>query len=139
MPVDAVPAEHDVAGGLHQALAFDHALAVVCVLALAQERLEHRGLCLLELQEQRIVVVAADHQHDPRAGADAADTDDLARRVDVAEALEQVLAIALQRAPVAAVHAARELLDIVAAGEVLDRHDQRRVADDPRLAVDDRR
>ena len=50
-----------------------------------------------------------------------------------------MFAIALQRAPVAADHPARERLDIAAVGEVLDRHDQRRVADDPRLAIDDRR
>jgi hypothetical protein len=87
---DAVPAEHDVAGGLHQALTLDDPLAVACVLALAQEGLKHRGLGLLELQEQWIVVVAADHQHDPRAGADAADPDDLAGRVHVAEALQQL-------------------------------------------------
>src|SRR5450755_4129622 len=55
---DAVPAEHDVAGGLHQPLALDHALTVLCVLALAQKRLEHRRLRLLELQKQRIVNVS---------------------------------------------------------------------------------
>ena len=58
---------------------------------------------------------------------------------DVAKALQQMFAIALQRAPVAADHAPRERFDIAAVGEVLDRHDQRRVADDPRLTVDDRR
>ncbi len=106
---------------------------------MTQKRLEHRRLGLLELQKQRILVVAAEHQDDPGAGADAADTDDLARRVHVAKALEQMFAIALQRAPVATDHASRERFDISAVGEVLDRHDQRRVADDPRLTVDDRR
>ena len=86
-----MPSEHDVAGSLHQALALDDALAVACVLALAEEWLEHRGLRLLELEEQRIVVVTAEHQHDPRARADAAHTDDLAGRVHVAEALQEVL------------------------------------------------
>ena len=75
---------------------FHDALAVVCVLALAEERLEHRRLGLLELEEQRIIVVAAEHQADPRARADAADTDDLAGRVDVVEALEQLAAVAGQ-------------------------------------------
>jgi len=105
----------------------------------AQKRLEHRRLGLLELEKQRIVVVAAEHQHDPRPCADAADPDHLARRVDVAKPLQQMFAVTLQRAPVATVDGARELLDIAAAGEVLDRHDQRRVADNPRLAIDDRR
>ena len=63
-------------------------------LALAEERLEHRGLRLLDLQEEGVVVVAAEQQHDPGARADAADADDLAGGVDVAEALEQPPAVA---------------------------------------------
>ena len=59
------------------------------VLALAEEPLQHRLLGLLGLQEQRVAAVAAEHQHDPGAGADAADADDLAGRVDVVEVLEQ--------------------------------------------------
>ena len=70
--------------------------------ARAEERLEHGRLGLLELQEQRVVAVAAEQQHDPRAGADAADADDLARRVDVAEALEQAAAVARQASAVGA-------------------------------------
>ena len=46
-------------------------------------------------------------QHDPGARADAADADDLARGVDEAEALEQPPAVAGERAPVGADHAAR--------------------------------
>ena len=91
---DADEAEHDVARGLGQALALDDALAVVCELALAEERLEHRRLRLLELEEERVVVVAAEQQHDARPRADAADADDLARGVDVAVALEQAAAVA---------------------------------------------
>ena len=70
--------------------------------ALAQERLEHRRLRLLELEEQRIALVAAEHEHDPGARADAAHADDLARRVDVAVALEQPPAVGGQGAPVGA-------------------------------------
>jgi len=43
----------------------------------AQKRLEYRRLRLLELQKQRIVVVAAEQQDDPRARANAADAHDL--------------------------------------------------------------
>ena len=93
---DPDPAEHDVAGGLRQSLALDDPLAVLGERALAQERLEHRCLRLLELQEQRVVLVAAEHQHDPGARADAADADDLARRVDVAKALEQLPAVGVR-------------------------------------------
>ena len=86
------------------------------------------------------LVVAAEHQHDPGASADAADADDLAGRMDVAEALEQSAPVLGQRAPVRADDAAQVVLDAVALGrrhDVLDRDDQRRVARDPRLTVDD--
>ena len=61
------------------------------------------------------------------------------RRVHVPKALEQLFAVALQRAPIATDHPSRERFDIAAVGQVLDRDDQRRVAGDPRLTVDDRR
>ena len=133
------PAEHDVARSLHQPLALDHALAVVGELALAEERLEHRGLRLLRLQEQRVVAVAAEHQDDPGAGADAADADDLAGGVDEAEPLEQATAVAGEGAPVLADQVPEPILDVrglLGADKLGDRDDQRRIADDPRLAVD---
>ena len=113
--VDLDPAEHDVARRLRQALALDDPLAAVRELAAAEERLQHRRLGLLELEEQRILVVAAEHEADPGARADAADADDLAGRVDVAEALEQLAPVARERAPVGADDAAEELLDQVRA------------------------
>ena len=138
MPSRPDPAEHHVARGLHQPLALDHALAVVRELALAEERLEHRRLRLLHLQEQRVVVVAAEEEDDPRPRADAADADDLAGGVDEAEPLEQVAAVALQRPPVRADDAPRRPRTRSSpSASSRDRDDQRRVADDPRLAVDD--
>ena len=62
---------------------------VVAEAAAPGVRLEHRGLGLLDLQEQRVVVVAAEHQGDPGARADAAHPHHLARQVDEAVALEQ--------------------------------------------------
>src|SRR6266568_4811865 len=49
-----LPAQEDVAGRLHQPLARHHPLALVGVLAGPDEPAEHRCLCLLDLQEQRI-------------------------------------------------------------------------------------
>ena len=60
-----LPAQEDVAGGLHQALPGDDPLAVVGELALARVGLDHRPLRLLDLEEQRIVLVAADEQGHP--------------------------------------------------------------------------
>src|SRR5256885_13418898 len=77
------PTEKDVARGLHQPLPLDDALAVMAELALPEVLLKHGNLRLLDLEEQRVVVVAAEQQDDPRSRPDAADADDLPR--DVAE------------------------------------------------------
>ncbi len=141
LPVDprgAQPAEHDVAGGLHQPLALHHAAAVVGELALAQERLQHRGLRLLALQEQRVLVVAAQHQHHPRARAHAAHPHHFARQVHVAVVLQQLLAVALQARPVGAqevVHPLMKFFRLHPWQQVLDTHQQGRVADDLGRAI----
>ena len=57
--------------------------------------------------------IAADQEQDPGAGADAADADDLPRGVHVPVALEQVAAVARQRAPVRADHAPHDVLEVV--------------------------
>ena len=63
----------------------------------------------------------------------------LSGRVDEAEALEQMPAIAEQCPPVLADHQPLGLDRLLAAEELRDRNDQRRIADDPRLTVDDAR
>ena len=118
----------------------DHTLALVRVAAGADELRQHRCLSLLGLQEERIGPVTAEHQQDPRSRADTAHPDDLAGRVDHPEVLEEVAAIGLERAPVSAQHDSQKLHDLVEIhprGDVLDRLDERRVADDATLAVDD--
>src|SRR5262245_6580686 len=57
----ANPAEKDVGRSLDQALSLDDALAVVREGALSHVRLQHRGDGLLRLQEERVVVVSAEH------------------------------------------------------------------------------
>src|SRR6266516_5442123 len=69
---DLLPAQEDVGRRLHQPLAGYHPLPVMCITALAHEPFEYRFLRLLQLQEQRVIVVAAEHQQDVAAGADAA-------------------------------------------------------------------
>ena len=106
--------------------------------ALAEERLEHGGLRLLELEEQRVVVIAAHQKKDPRASPDAADADDLPCGVHVSVALEQVAPVAWKRAPVGANHAPRDVLEFVLFRTflyVFDGRDDGRVADDPQPAV----
>ena len=76
--------------------------------------LEHRGLGLLGLQEERVLPVAAHHQHHPGAGPDAADPDHLAGHVDEPVAVEQVAAVALEALAVAAEHLDDPLLELVA-------------------------
>ena len=82
---NVLPAEEDVARRLHHSLAGDDPLAGVGVLALPDEPLQDGRLRLLELQEQRIVVVDPEEEGDPCAGADASDPDDLAGQVDEPE------------------------------------------------------
>ena len=135
-----LPAEENIGVRLHQALAGYDAPAGVLVLALPDKSLEHGWLRLLDLQEQGIVEVDAEEEHDPGASADAAHPDDLAGHVDEAELLEQMAAVGLQSAPVGAEQSVDFVHDLVAFrrgwNELVDRHDQRGVADDPPLAVD---
>ena len=136
---DSLPAEQDVGRRLHHALPFDDALTVLAVRALSEERFEHRWLCLLELEEERIGLIAARQEQDPGAGAHAADPDDLTGGVDVSIALEQMPPVMRQRAPVRANHAPHDVLQVLllrTGQDVLDRGDQGRIADDPKLAVD---
>ena len=97
-----VQPEVDVARGLHHPLALHDSLAGLAVAALRQVVLEHRRGRLLDLQEQRVLLIATLEQHDERPRADAADADDLAGDVDDFEALEQVAPIVLQRRSVGA-------------------------------------
>ncbi len=83
-------------------LTVDDALPIRDVSARSNELPEHGRLGLLGLEEQRVGVVAAEHQHDPRAGADAAHPDHFARRVGELELLQQMTTIRLQGAAVAA-------------------------------------
>ena len=90
------PTQEDVARSLHQPLSHDHALAVVVELAAPGELLEHRGLSLLHLQEQRVRAVPTEHQRDPRACADAPHADDLAGDIDVAVFAQQHMPVLTQ-------------------------------------------
>jgi hypothetical protein len=58
--------------------------------------LEHRGVGLLDLQEQRVAAASGHHQRDPAASADAPDPDHLARNVVKLELLEQHAPIKLE-------------------------------------------
>ena len=63
---DPLPAQEDIAGCLHQPLARHDPLTLVAVLAGAGEGGQDRLACVLDLQEQRIGLVAADHQDGAR-------------------------------------------------------------------------
>ena len=138
-PIRRQPPQENVARGLHQPLALDHPLAVVFELALADVGLEHRGLGLLGLQEERVLSVAAHHQRHPGPRPDAAYPDHLAGHLDEPEAVEEVAAIALETLAVTAEHLEDPLLELVGlilGDELRGRDQQRRIADDPWLAID---
>src|SRR5262249_39524695 len=137
----AHPAKEDVAEGLHQALALDYPLAVVRVPAPAQVGLEHRGLRLLDLEEQRVVRVPPDEQDDPAPRPDTSDADHLPGDVEPAELLDEMPPVPLEGSPVPPVELVQRVEDPVRGdpdllGELRDRHDQRWVGDQAPLAVD---
>ena len=108
------------------------------MLALGGEGLEHGALGLLGLEEQRVVGVASQQQDGPCTRPHAADAHDLAGEVGVAVALDQPAAVAGQArtvGPQQRAHALLELLGFPVVEQLLDRHDQRRVRNDPRVAV----
>ncbi len=69
-----------------------HSFAVVVELALRQVGLEHGRHGLLDLEEERVVLIAAHHQRHVAARSDAPDADDLVRPVDELIAIEQATA-----------------------------------------------
>ena len=93
--------------------------------------LEHRALRLLDLEEQRVAVVAPQHQRDPGARADAADADHFEGDVDQAVAVEHNLVLDVERVAVVGEDAEDDALDVHAGrfllGQVSRPHDQRRV------------
>ncbi len=138
---DAGPAEEDVGGRLQQALALDHAPAVMLVVARADERLEHRGAGLLDLQEQRVAGVPPDEQRHPAAGADAADSHHLAGDVDEPVAIEQLPSVGRQALAVAGERLTDPLgqhLTVLGAEEIVDPLQHGRVVEEAQFTVHDR-
>ena len=115
-PFAREPAEEDVARRLHQPLALDYAPALLLELLLPANGSSTEALRLLDLQEERIVRVAAEEQNDPGAGPDAADADDLVGDVDVAVALDQVPDVAVERSRYWAISFEQPLLDRLGLG-----------------------
>ena len=70
-------------------LAFHDALTVVLLRGLAAETLEDRLICLLDLQDQRVVLIGTLQDDDPGTRADTADTDHLAGDIDTVVALQE--------------------------------------------------
>ena len=87
------PTDEDVRGALHQPLALDDPAAMVVVAARPAVRLVHRRSRLLDLQEQRVIAVAALQQDQVYPHPDAAHPDHLADGVDEREPVQQVAAL----------------------------------------------
>ena len=93
-------------------------------------------MSFLGLEKERVAAVATQHQHDEGAGADAADANHLERRVDEAVAVEQNAAVLGKRVAVVGDDLQCGLFEALALlDQLVDRHDQRRFADDAQLAV----
>ena len=122
------PAEQDVARRLQPTLAGDDPLAVRGVRTRFEEPFEDGGLGLLDLEEERVVVAGALEQRHVRPEADAADADDLQRRIDDPVAIEQDAAILLETLPVSRSGVVGE-----PERELLGMDDHRGPVDDPTL------
>ncbi len=124
--------------GLHQHTVPPPPPAVVAKTAGAGVRLEHGRLRFPGLEEQWVAFVAAGEKDDPRPGPDAADTDDLVGQVAKLVALQQVCAVPLQGVRVFVQDLANHRFEVVVVGsrDLLDGHDERRFADDSKLAID---
>jgi hypothetical protein len=128
----ANPAEKDVARSLHEPLPVDDALPVIRETACANQRLEDRRLGFLHLEEQRVALVAAEHEQRPAPCADATDADDLSSDVAIAEPLEQHAAIGCERVSIASICGADRRLGTLVM-ELGERHDQRRLGNEARV------
>jgi hypothetical protein len=101
MPVPgAGPAEERVRRGLHGPLADHHPLAAGGEPGAPGERLQHRGLRLLDLQQQ-LLAVRGREQADRAEGADAADPHHLEQHVDQPVAPQQQRPVRRQRRDIA--------------------------------------
>ena len=132
--------QENVACRLHQVLAGHHSRPMVGVTALADELLEHGRLRLFGLEEQRVLVAQAHQKQDPRAGTNAPHTHHLAGDLHELELLEEVAAIGLETSSVAAHELVERIAERVAhllGEQVLDGHEEGRIADDAESAVDD--
>ena len=100
---------------------------------------EHRRPRLLDLQEQRVIVVAAEQQDDPAARADAADPDHLAGHVDELEPVEQgrrsVCSVRRYRPTRTLMLVATFFCGPMSGRSSSHRDDQRRAGDEARRAV----
>src|SRR4051794_19777991 len=137
--LDREPAEKDVARRLHQPLPLDDPPALLLERALPREALEHRRLGLLDLQEERVLGVPAEQEHDPGAGTDAAHADHLSRQVHVAIAVGQMADVPVERAAIGVQEIRDHPLDqlhLLSGPKLSDGNDDRRVADDPEIPID---
>src|SRR5688500_2651126 len=92
------PAEEDVARCLHQPLAGNDPVPLVPVNALRKMRFQHRNLCFLDLEEQRIVLVATLELHDVVPCANASSPLDLPVHVCETVLVQQVTPVLLKGA-----------------------------------------
>ena len=136
-PSAALPAEEDVARGLHQPLALHHPLTLIRESALptkgasteswASFTCRNRGSASSRPSSRTI------HARVPTLPT----PDDLARRVDEAEVLQEVPAVSRAgsdgRCEASPVDRLQERRGLVGGQELLDGHDEWRIAHDPRL------
>ena len=100
--------------------------------------LEHRGLGLLDLQDERVARALAQQEDDEAAGAHGAHAHHLARHIDGLEAVEEVRPVAQERLAVAVERRLDDVLGVVAAivvdEDLRERDQDRWVRSEPEAA-----
>src|ERR1700730_5361692 len=91
------PTEKDIAGRLHERVSAHHSLGVVERGARSEVRLENRCLSLLDLQEERVTLLAPHEEDDVTTGIHAPHADDFVGNVNEVVFPEQHVAVFLQR------------------------------------------
>ena len=105
-------------------------------LARPEERLEHRRLRLLELEEQGVRLVSTEEKDDPGTRSHAAHADHLACGMHIAVALEQRSPVVRERTAVGGNHVPDRVLEMLLLGtrqNILDGGDERRTTNESEL------
>ena len=90
------PTQKEITGSLHDTLTIDDPVCMARISTGAEVTFEDRSLCLLDLQEERVMALASLEEGNITARAHASHSDDLLDNINETILLEQDTAIFLK-------------------------------------------